>query len=236
MNYGLSARKAADKDKQNSMTTNNILPPLPGNLTMQPQTASLSAKADAWRKAFEQEQGGILKDTRSVKFGEPRPTSMAGAGNTPAHTGHLPNNAPLAQRDQLTSRSSEKTASGSAGFGPVAAGLIRGSGQPDRLSTHAVVSLQLAQQTPLHRYARMPHHTETTSLIALFESHYRQKWPFKNVHVAHTGDGVSVWVRDSTLVGDTMQAQSLAQRIQETVQADGQQLVSLVLNGKKIIG
>ncbi|TCS37726.1 hypothetical protein EDC30_10318 [Paucimonas lemoignei] len=234
MSFGLSDKRTADKEKY-SMTTQQILPPLPGNLPSQPQTASLTAKADAWRKAFEQEQNGILKDTRSVKFGESMPAFTADAGGRQTNAEQLPGSASQISEGKRPAPASAKAGLVVADSSPTVASDAAGLSQPRSLSTHALVSLQLTQQVQAHRSAQLSPNMELASVIALLESHYRQKWPFKNVHVVHTGDGVSIWIRDSTFQNEE-QVQSMAERIQQAVQEDGQQLISLVLNGKTIIG
>lgn len=218
------------------MSMNNITPPLPGTQTATSSNGNPSAKAEAWRKAFDKEQAEILHNTKSVKLGNAAATPSKHVDSAPAfhssgrNAGGNPASENQRQRSQDPALSQQNTQP-SAAKGTIA-------GRPAQLlPTPAFVLFGTQQNVPLQ--GATPGSTqgvaETAAAIALFESHFKQKWPLKNVHIAQADNGVHVSIRDINLSADSQEAQKLVERIRQALQTDGQTLAGLVLNGTTIL-
>lgn len=218
------------------MSMNNITP-FPFSNALPLQEGSSLIKADAWRKAFDKEQNEILKDIRSVKLGDEHETSNGDSDlkfltssqsayqeteiSQPAN-----NKALLPQETTLQQPASGTTLNNDAH--------LNQSGSPYPLS--GFLSQRDGLNTPL--LGAMPYsgfmNGEVASAIEVFESHFKNKWPLKNVHMMHTDKGINVWIRDVNL-SDSADIQVLIDRIKLALKNDNQTLAGLVLNGKIII-
>lgn len=218
------------------MTTHSIVPPPVGNQLGQPQTANLSTKADAWRKAFEKEQAGVLQSAKSVKLGAPPSMPSAGAPDTQQGASHSNNagqngaeNTPKFSPPAMNTSRQASHSMNSALFIP--------AGRAEVTPSQALLLLQAAQHNLQSRPSALSAgRQDMAATVAFLESHYKQKWPLKNIHVVHSDEGVRVWIRDASLETGNKDSSSLALRIQQAIEADGRALVGLVLNGKTIIG
>jgi hypothetical protein len=203
--------------------------------------AQAEFKANAWRRAMEQEHARIAATARSVKAadmphaatGSPDGRPTASATMSPAATGLTSAASVMAIPESgllHLAASSRHNAGACAGpAGPVQGVATPGlGGWPAALRDHA----STAARAHTGESDKGPQPAAKT--VALLESRYRQQWPLKNVHMEHCAHGVRLWIRDPDLAPGA-QCERLARQLASTLKADGRQLVGLTINGNIIL-
>jgi hypothetical protein len=196
-----------------------------------------TTKADAWRKAFDKEQDETLKDIRSVKSENAAATQASGE-NTDLHMPAAKPTLSAAEysKGPATQSAQTDTTSRSA---PTASpnNNAASSGQANILTAQRFIAASDQQNFLLRPAAPYAGYEagETLSAIAVFESHFKQKWPLKNVHVMQTEKGIRIWIRDVNLSAEGSETQALIEHIKQAFKADNQSIAGLVLNGKTIL-
>ncbi len=213
------------------MNTSNLFP-----ATINLPSVSLAhdtalTKADAWRKTLEKEQTELLRQSKSVPLGEAsgalfnatqasataRPTTQAGLPQAPRAV-------PNETHEMAASLQTEPPPPLPIPFRPGTQLQRTTELQPGLLNEKQMLQLRGLSSAG----------GELTIAIAWFESHYKQKWPLKNVHVAHSAEGTTVWIRDARLHADSEEISALIQHIGKALEQDGQKLAALVINGKTV--
>lgn len=196
---------------------------------------TISTQTEAWRKVFEQEQAAILSQAKSVKL-DTGSTALSQQQSTTNE-----NSSDLVQtKNEDMPRLTPSTAEA------VDATKSTPSQSANTAEWRSFRSLQI--NTDLHNNLISTQNTLVVqkfsaatemlpAVISLFESHYKQKWPLRNVHLIQTEEGVVIWIRDAALhAAPKHEIEALAEKINQSLIQDGQKLVGLSINGKTVLG
>jgi hypothetical protein len=219
----------------NQMLPNLLTPPMAPTARPAPGSSRIidKTRADAWRKDFEKEQSAILKSIKSVALGQnPHVSKQSATGGRPLLAASTAVPPPLLFPHQMVASDEHgSTYAGSqhpAGETELATALAFSQAGNASLALSAQAETR-SSQTGFKNVALAFHNA-----IELFESHYKNKWPLRNVHLVSTNNGVMVWIRDSHLNADSADVNQLLTRMKNAFSQDGATLVSLTVNGSLI--